>query len=129
MQIDESDEHFQNANSSIDKSLEPDSNVTVERDLHPEKQFRRTVTVEEGMQIARIPEFPVADNQQKYDRNPRLKKFLGKSLPEKVDLVRETFPFIICARIPLINCAGIPFIICGANFALAFRPSIVNHNL
>jgi hypothetical protein len=34
MQIDESDEHEKNADSSIDESLEPDSNVTIERDLH-----------------------------------------------------------------------------------------------
>jgi hypothetical protein len=34
MQINESDEHDENANSAIDESREPDSNVTVERDLH-----------------------------------------------------------------------------------------------
>jgi hypothetical protein len=39
MQIDESDGQFQNADSSMDESLEPNSNVTVERDLHPEKHF------------------------------------------------------------------------------------------
>jgi hypothetical protein len=33
MQIDESDEHPENADSSIEESREPDSNVTVERDL------------------------------------------------------------------------------------------------
>jgi hypothetical protein len=33
MQIDESDEQLQNAKSAIDESLEPDSNVTVEREL------------------------------------------------------------------------------------------------
>jgi hypothetical protein len=33
MQIDESDEQEENAHSAIDESLEPDSNVTVERDL------------------------------------------------------------------------------------------------
>jgi hypothetical protein len=33
MQIDESDEQFQNASSSMNESLEPDSKVTVERDL------------------------------------------------------------------------------------------------
>jgi hypothetical protein len=32
MQIDESDETQENAGSVIDESLEPDSNVTVERD-------------------------------------------------------------------------------------------------
>jgi hypothetical protein len=30
MQIDESDEHFENAADSIRESLEPDSNVTLE---------------------------------------------------------------------------------------------------
>jgi hypothetical protein len=34
MQIDESDEHFENAYSPIDESLEPDSNVTVETERH-----------------------------------------------------------------------------------------------
>jgi hypothetical protein len=32
MKIDESDEHEENVDSSIDESLEPDSNVTVERE-------------------------------------------------------------------------------------------------
>jgi hypothetical protein len=34
MQIDESDEQFQNADLSMNESLEPDSNVTVERASH-----------------------------------------------------------------------------------------------
>jgi hypothetical protein len=51
MQIDESDEHFKSAESSIDESLEPDSNVAVERDRHPEKQFLQRFSTEEGMQI------------------------------------------------------------------------------
>jgi hypothetical protein len=34
MQIDESDEEYPNADSSMDESLEPDSNVTVKRDPH-----------------------------------------------------------------------------------------------
>jgi hypothetical protein len=34
MQIDESDEHQENAGRSIDESFEPDSNITVERDPH-----------------------------------------------------------------------------------------------
>jgi hypothetical protein len=38
IQIDESDEQFANAHSSTDDSIEPDSNLTVERDLHPSKQ-------------------------------------------------------------------------------------------
>jgi hypothetical protein len=39
MQIDESAEHEQNAIFPIDKSLESDSNVTVERNLHSWKQY------------------------------------------------------------------------------------------
>jgi hypothetical protein len=34
MQIDESDEQEENADSPIDESLESDSNLTVERDSH-----------------------------------------------------------------------------------------------
>jgi hypothetical protein len=34
MKNDESDEQSQNADSEIDESFEPDSNVIVERDLH-----------------------------------------------------------------------------------------------
>jgi hypothetical protein len=51
MQIDESDEHNKNADSSTDESFEPDSNVTVERDRHPEKQFVLSCSTEEGMRI------------------------------------------------------------------------------
>jgi hypothetical protein len=38
MQIDESDEQCAKAESPIKESLQADSNVTVERELHPEKQ-------------------------------------------------------------------------------------------
>jgi hypothetical protein len=51
MQIDESDEQDKKADSSIDESFEPDSNVTVERDSHPEKQLLPSFSTEEGMQI------------------------------------------------------------------------------
>jgi hypothetical protein len=51
MQIDESEEQYANAYSSMDESLERDSNVTVERDLHPEKQYLPSVSTDEGMQI------------------------------------------------------------------------------
>jgi hypothetical protein len=51
MQIDETDEQFQNADSANDESLEPDSIVTVERELHPSKQFSPSISTEEGMQI------------------------------------------------------------------------------
>jgi hypothetical protein len=39
MEIDESDEHPKKAAWSIRESLEPDSNVTVQSDSHPRKQF------------------------------------------------------------------------------------------
>jgi hypothetical protein len=51
MQIDESHGQPQNADSSIDESLERDSNVTVERDLHPLKHVLPSFSTEEGMQI------------------------------------------------------------------------------
>jgi hypothetical protein len=51
MQIDESDEHKENADSPIDESLEPDLNVTVERDLHSKKHIVPSFSTEEGMQI------------------------------------------------------------------------------
>jgi hypothetical protein len=51
MQIDESDEQPENADSAIDESLEPDSNVTVERDLHLEKHHLPRLSTEEGMKI------------------------------------------------------------------------------
>jgi hypothetical protein len=38
MQIDESDEQARNADASIDESVEADSNVIVERDLHSWKE-------------------------------------------------------------------------------------------
>jgi hypothetical protein len=51
MQIDESDEHERKASGLISESLEPDSNVTVERDLHPQKHHWPSFSTEEGMQI------------------------------------------------------------------------------
>jgi hypothetical protein len=51
MQIDESDEQLRNADPSIDERFEPDSNVTVERDSHPQKEPLPSVSTEEGMQI------------------------------------------------------------------------------
>jgi hypothetical protein len=51
MQIDESDEHFQNAPFSITESREPGSSVTVERDSHPAKHFVQSFSVLDGMQI------------------------------------------------------------------------------
>jgi hypothetical protein len=51
MQIDESDEQYENADPSIDDSLEPDSNVTVERDSHTQKHPLPSFSTDEGMQI------------------------------------------------------------------------------
>jgi hypothetical protein len=51
MQIDESEEQLQNAYSSMDDSLEPGSNVTVEREWDASKQYFSTLSTEEGMQI------------------------------------------------------------------------------
>jgi hypothetical protein len=44
--IDESDEQAKNAEPSIHESLELDSNVIVERDLHSEKQESQIVSTE-----------------------------------------------------------------------------------
>jgi hypothetical protein len=49
MQIDESDEHPENAELPRRESLEPDSNVTVESNLSPRKQFWQRVSTKEGM--------------------------------------------------------------------------------
>jgi hypothetical protein len=51
MKIDESDEQKENADSAIDESFEPDSNVTIERDSHPKKQDLPSILTEEGMKI------------------------------------------------------------------------------
>jgi hypothetical protein len=51
MQIDKSDEQPENAESSIDESLEADSNVTIERDKHSEKQYREIRSTRDGTQI------------------------------------------------------------------------------
>jgi hypothetical protein len=51
MQIDETDEQDRNADSSMDESLEPDSNVTLERELHLSKQCLPSLSTDEGMQI------------------------------------------------------------------------------
>jgi hypothetical protein len=48
-QIDESDEQPQNAKPSIHESLEPDSNMIVESDLHSSKQCLQMFSTEEGI--------------------------------------------------------------------------------
>jgi hypothetical protein len=62
MQIDESDEHPENTSGSIDESLEPDSNVTVERDSHAEKQLLESLSTEAGMQIDESEQSQNADS-------------------------------------------------------------------
>jgi hypothetical protein len=54
MQIDESDEHRENAPFPIHDSRDPDSNVTVEREEHPQKQYSPTFVTDAGMQIDEI---------------------------------------------------------------------------
>jgi hypothetical protein len=56
IQIDESDKQFWNARYSIHESLEPDSNVIVERDSQSEKQESQIFSTEEGIQINEIDE-------------------------------------------------------------------------
>jgi hypothetical protein len=51
MQIDESDEQQENASAPIDESLESDSNVTIERELHSQKDQFPSVSTEEGTHI------------------------------------------------------------------------------
>jgi hypothetical protein len=51
IQIDESDEQLENACRSIRESLEPDSNVTLERARHSWKHFSQTTSTDDGMQI------------------------------------------------------------------------------
>jgi hypothetical protein len=51
MQIDESDEHAENANDSMRESLEPDSNVTLQSAPQQEKQKSPTTSTGHGMQI------------------------------------------------------------------------------
>jgi hypothetical protein len=51
IQIDESDEQSENVDFPIEESREPDSNVTVERDLHRAKHCLPSVSTEKGMQI------------------------------------------------------------------------------
>jgi hypothetical protein len=50
-QIDESDEHDENADRAMTESLEPGSNVTAARVLHSEKHNSPSLSTEEGMQI------------------------------------------------------------------------------
>jgi hypothetical protein len=51
IQIDESEEQDENASLSTRESLEPDSNDTVERASHSEKQWLQSLSTEGGMAI------------------------------------------------------------------------------
>jgi hypothetical protein len=56
--MDESDEQFQNAASSIHESLEGDSNVTSRRDAHSANDWPPNFSTDEGMQIDDSDEHP-----------------------------------------------------------------------
>jgi hypothetical protein len=51
MQTDVSDEHHEKTSAPNCKSFDPNSNVTVERALHPLKQAAPTTSTEDGIQI------------------------------------------------------------------------------
>jgi hypothetical protein len=56
MEIDESDKQQGNADSSIDKSREPEANVTTQTDMHPPKRCLASCSTEDGMPIDEIVE-------------------------------------------------------------------------
>jgi hypothetical protein len=51
MQIDESDEQLSKAESGIDESLPPGSNVTIKRDQQSKKHSGSSFSTDDGMQI------------------------------------------------------------------------------
>jgi hypothetical protein len=51
MQIDKSNEHCSNMEGSRRDRLDPDSNVTFAREVHPEKQHCLSLVTDEGMQM------------------------------------------------------------------------------
>jgi hypothetical protein len=51
MQIDESDRHLAKAELASESSFDPDSNVTVAREEHSEKQPSPMALTDEGMQM------------------------------------------------------------------------------
>jgi hypothetical protein len=60
IQIDESDEQYSNAYSSIRESLDSLSNLTFDRARHPRKQCKQMISTDEGIQI---------DDSDEQDRN------------------------------------------------------------
>jgi hypothetical protein len=59
IQIDKSEPQYANAPLSIETNLEPDSNVTVAREAHEEKQDRGILSIDEGIQIDERAEQPI----------------------------------------------------------------------
>jgi hypothetical protein len=51
MTIDESDEQFENVEVLRHESLEPDSKMILDRDLHPEKHSSSIFSTEEGIEM------------------------------------------------------------------------------
>jgi hypothetical protein len=58
MEIDERDEHSANTMSSIHESLEPDANVTAEREEHRPKHRLQIRSTDDGMKIDKSDEHP-----------------------------------------------------------------------
>jgi hypothetical protein len=56
MEIDERDGHSANTLSSIHESLEPDANMTVEREEHPTKHISQSRSTDDGMKIDKSDE-------------------------------------------------------------------------
>jgi Arc/MetJ-type ribon-helix-helix transcriptional regulator len=71
MQIEESDEQFENACDSIRESLEPDSNVTLESARHTAKQRSERTSTDDGMQIDESDEqYPNASDSIRENLEP-----------------------------------------------------------
>jgi hypothetical protein len=58
MEIDERDGHSANTLSSIQESLEPDANMTVEREEHPPKHCLQIRSTDDGIEIDESDEHP-----------------------------------------------------------------------
>jgi hypothetical protein len=86
MQIDESDEHRQNACMSIRESWEPDSNVKLESAAHGQKQFSQRTSTADGMQIDESDEQPQNAKRSireilQSDSNVKCKRLLQRKQP------------------------------------------------
>jgi hypothetical protein len=67
IQIDESDEQYENAQDSIHESLESDANVIVKRELHRSKQYSRIFSTVRGIQIIESDEQPQNAERSKHE--------------------------------------------------------------